>query len=388
MAVPLLALCLAVAGLLAALALAGPARAAEEPFTLEFDQSRVDAGFLGGLGLDVDGLSGPSSIEGTIDDDGRVKIPKDGFELPRIDVSTIAGSLTGFDLPVDIEGYMGIEQAATGNFDRSTGELEIDAKAGIWISLNPQQLLGALGGLGGALPPELSAITGLLGNNLTCGFSPMDVTFTTESTSLGTGQRFSKGLQGPGALTGEWSRLGPFAGKTRILVFDVCSLIRSQLPGLLSGLVGDIGGGVLGNIDLSSLLSGLDELDLGPSALTIRRTLDESPPTGKARLKMKVSPGRAKAKNGRPAIFRVKVKNVGTASASAVKVCRKAPEKAVKGTACRKLGTIPAGKAKKGSFKLRMTRKAKRSKYGVRFKVSSSDGTSGNRRAWLARSRR
>ncbi len=359
------------------------ARAADEPFSIKFDQSAIEAGLVGDLGFG--GLSGPSSIEGTIDEQGIVKIPKGGFQMPVIDVSTIARSLIGFDIPVDIEGYMGVEQDATGTFDRSTGRLEIDAKAGIWVSLDPQQLLGALGGLGAGLPSELGLITGLLGDNLTCGFSPMDVTFTTESTSLGSGERFTKGPEGPGALAGEWSRFGPFAGKTKILgLIDACTTIRSLLPGLLSGT----GGGALGGFDLDSLLSGLDELDLGPSSLTITRTLDESTPDGKAKLKMKVSPGLAKAVRGKAASYRVTVRNSGTAPASAVKVCSRVPKKAVRGTRCRKMDTIPSGGKKQARFKLRMTRMAKRTSYKVRFRMTATGGISRVRPARIAGKRR
>jgi hypothetical protein len=383
-----LRLCLLTGALmLLALVTAGSARAAEEPFTLQFDQSAIEAGPIGGL--DLEGLSGPSTIEGTIDEQGNIKIPKGKFKLPVLDVSTIAQSLIpGVELPVAIEGFMGIEQPATGTFDRQTGQMEITTKAGLWVSIDIQQVLAALDGLGVDISGSLGALgplIGLLGDDLTCGFSPMDVTFTTEATSLGEGERFSKGLKGPGALTAEWSQLGPFAGKTKVLVFDVCTLVRNALPGLLSG----IGGGALGGFDLGSLLAGLDDLDLGPSSLTITRTLDETPPppVDDPELKMTVAPKRlGSASSGTS--YRITVRNLGKSPASRTRLCAGASRKAVRGARCFRLGTIAPGKSKKATFKLRLKRNAPRSSYKVTFRMTAAGGISSVKPAWLVRGSR
>jgi len=368
--------------LLAAIA-AGPAGAAEKPFALQFDESSIEAGFVGDLGLDA--LSGPSSIEGTVDESGNIKIPKGKFQLPLLDASAIAQSLIGIDLPVEIKGFMSVEQPATGTYDSETGKMEIQTKAGLWITINPQQLLSLAGGAG----IDLGGIdiARLLGDELTCGFSPMDVTFTTESTSLGQGQRFTKGLDGPGGLSGEWSQLGPFAGKTKIFVIDVCSLIRSQLPTLISGLGG--GAGIdLGGFDIAGLLAGLDDLDLGPSALTITRTLDESPPPkADARLMMRVAAKRLGSPTAGTS-YRITVRNLGKSAASKARICAKAPSRAVLGSRCVRLGTIASGKSKRASFRLRLKRNAPRSAYRVTFRVRASGGISSVRTARLTRGSR
>lgn len=360
-----------VLGLLMALVVlaATPAGAAERPFKLEFNESQIDAGFAGGL--DLEALSGPSSIEGTIDDAGNIKIPKGKFLLPVIDASAISQSLAGIDLPVGIQGFMGIEQAATGTFNEDTGQMVIQTKAGLWLTVNVKQLLGSLGGLGVDLPPQISAITGLLGENLTCGFSPMNVTFTTETTSLGQGQRFTQGLAGPGALTAEWSQLGPFAGRTKILFLDPCTLIRGLLPSLISG----IGGNALGGIDIGALLAGLDDLDLGPSALTITRVVDVPVPPTPARLNMAL----AGKKFGPRAIagraYRVSVTNSGDEVATGTRICAKASARAVRGDRCIALGSIAPGKSKQASFRLSLARNAPRSAYRVSFRMTSSGST-------------
>lgn len=363
----LVALVVAVAALL--MLSAGSARAADQPFTLQFDQSTIDVGLLGALPIDE--LSGPSSIEGTIDENGNIKIPQGKFKMPVIDVSQALG---GIDLPIDIKGFMGIEQAATGTFDRSTGQMEIQTKAGLWITVNPQQLIGLLGDLGSSLPPELSLITAVLGNELTCGFSPMDVTFTTESTSLGTGQRFTKGLQGPGALSGEWSQFGPFAGKTRVFgLLDACSLIKNALPGLLSGLGG--GAGIdLGGLDIAGLLGNLDNLDLGDSGLTITRTVDESPVLTPAALKLTIGPKRKLVRPGKAASFRAVITNKGGTAARGVKVCAVAPKRKVRGGGCRALGNIGPGKAKAARFRLKLKPGKRNRSVKVKFAMRSSTG--------------
>jgi hypothetical protein len=335
-------------------------------------------------------LSGPSSVAGTIDENGNIKIPKDSFKMPVLDASTIAQSLIGIELPVEISAFMGVEQPATGTFDRDTGRMVIQTKAGIWVSINIQQLLGALDGLGIDISGQLGALgplVGLLGQNLTCGFSPMDVTFTTETTSLGSGERFTKGLEGPGALTGEWSQLGPFAGKTKILgLIDACTTIRGLLPGLISGIGGGTGGIDLGGLNLGELLNGLDTLDLGPSALTLTRTVDTSPPVARpARLQLRV---KARTTNSKRAnSYRATVRNAGGSTARRVRVCAVAPRRWVKGARCRSAGSLKAGSRKTVSFSLRLAPRAPRNKYRVSFVLRAPGAKAKVTRAWVSKRR-
>ena len=354
---------------------------ADEPFTLEFDRSSIESSLP--VILPVEELGGPSRIEGTIDDQGNLRIPKGDFTLPVLDVSGITQSLVGIDLPIEIEGYMGIEQAATGTYDRDTGQMEIQAKAGLWVSVNIQQALAGLGSLGVSLPPALGAITGLLGQNLTCGFAPMDVTFTTESTGLDQGQRFTKGLKGPGALTAEWSQLGPFAGKTKILGFvDACTTIRGLIPTLLSGLGGSAGID-LGGIPIAEILGQLDDLDLGPTGLTITRTLDESP--APAAVKLELARKVVKVKPGRTAVFRVRVANGGGTPSTEVRLCAQVP-RTVRGGGCRALGAIDPGKQKSSTFRLSAGKRTRSAK--VSFMVRSGSSVIDESSAWITRSRR
>lgn len=354
------------------------ARAEEQPFKIEFDKSEMQVGLLSQLPLDQ--VASTASIEGTIDENGNVKVPKDGFKLPTL----------GIEQPVKVSAFMGIEQDATGKYDAATGEMVLNTKAGIWLSVDVQALLQALGGFGVELPDGLDAITGLLGNDLTCGFAPMDVQFTTGKTSLGTGAPFAKGTLGPGALTGEWSKLGPFAGRTKALGFiDVCKLIKSQLPGLLEGALGESlpGGLDIGGLDLESLLANLDNLDLGPSSLTLTRSLDTSTPVTpgdpdstpkSAKLRLTVNPKKKKVKAGKKTVFTVKVKNSGTGAAEGVNVCIKSPgKKVLKGKLCRSLGTVMAGATQTRRIGVKV-RKGNKKKYKVGFEVRASNATRSN----------
>lgn len=315
--------------LIAALALPGQA-SANQPFRIDFDDNEIAIGPVGNLPLEE--ITSDASIEGTVDPQGRVTIPKAKFKLPVL----------GIDQPVKVRGYMGIEDDATGTWDPTTGRLEIQAKAGLWLSINISETLQALQGAGVTIPNlgPLQFIIGSIGD-LTCGFSPMDVTFTTESTDLGSGQRFARGLNGPGALTVNWSQLGPFAGKTKLLFLDVCTTIRGFAPTLISGLVGNsIPGLDIGGFDIAGLLENLDNVDLGPSSLTISRTVDQSIP---ASLALPPGPGTFRAKAGRTVKVPVRVTNPGEGPATGVNICPRLPKSSRTGGRCVRVGVVPPG---------------------------------------------
>jgi hypothetical protein len=382
---------LAAAVLLLAAIAAGPARAADKPFTIEFDESAVGIGLLPGIPLDQ---SSGASLEGRIDEAGNLTVPRAKFQLPVVDVGSALQGLPGLNLAVDIEGFMSIEQDATGTFNRATGELELQTKAGLWVSVNVQQLLAALQGLGidvgnvGGLPVNLGSL-----GNLTCGFSPMDVLFTTESTALVSGKRFTEGPAGPGSIVTQWTQLGPLSGRGSIPIFGSFSLPASVvcrlLPPLIeSALTSAIGGAIpgLGNVDLGFIFDNLDNVNLGPSSLTLTRTAP--PPAGKARLKTSVVRKRLRTAAGGRMAYRVTIRNTGGSATFGTRVCAQAPRKAVRGVRCIKLGSIAPGKAKRATFRLSLTRRARRSTYQVAFRARASGGISSVRKAWLTRGAR
>lgn len=368
--------------------------AADEPFKIEFDQSSIQIGLVGDLPLNA--IASGASLEGTIDETGNVTVPKGKFQLPEL----------GLDEPVKIRGYMGVESDATGTFNRATGQLELDAKAGIWLTvdvaavlelagLDIGDLIGDLGGIGGIG-------SGLINSqlrNLTCGFSPMDVHFTTETNSLAGGSRFIDGPTGTGAITAEWSQLGPFSGRTKILgLIDPCQLILDQLPGLLEGGLGGIGGDLggidLGDFDLAGLLSNLDNLDLGPSAIVLTRSQADLPadpvdpadpadpvnpgkpvkPRGSARLKLAVAPKKRRVRAGKATVFRTRVKNTGNATARNVRLCLTGPGRGILNRwRCVKFGQVKPGATKVRRIKVRVRRNAQRKTGGFRFSLKSAN---------------
>lgn len=365
--------------------LASPARsrAADQPFRINFDQSSTKVGLLSTLPLNVGDSVG--SLEGTIDDSGNVTIPKGNFQLP--DIGNVELPDLGVGDPIAIKVFMSVESDATGTFNATTGDLVLNAKAGVWVSVDLKALLSTLGTLGIDLGGVDSGIIGtVLGNvsDLTCGFSPMNVTFTTGETSQGKGAPFTKGPLGPGALTTEWSQLGPFAGKTKILgLIDACQAIKMYAPQLLEGALGGVlpEGLDLGGLDIGSLLDNLDNVNLGPSSLTLTRTLDENPivveppATGSPNLTLSVTPKKRKVKAGKKAEFTVKVKNSGDAAASGVKVCLKPSGPViVKGSSCRTLGSVMAGATQTRRFKVRL-KKSKKKSAKISFSLSASNTT-------------
>jgi len=354
------------------------AAAAESPFKIEFDASDIQVNVIKDLPLDA--LTTKASLEGTIDENGNVTIPKGGFTMPEL----------GITEPVSVKGFMGIEGPATGTYDAATGRLDLDTTAGLWVSVNVKQLIDAASGLGldlsGSLG-EFGPYIGLIGN-LTCGFSPMNLHFSTEPNSLATGQRFTTGPGGPGAISAEWSKLGPFAGRTKVLgLIDACQLLQDQLPTLLAGL----GGTELGGFDIGSLLgdidlSNLDDVDLGPSAITLTRTSIDPPDPGDpgepggpkptaAKLKLSVTPKNRRAKAGSKVRYRATVTNVGGTKASAVKVCIKAPKATARIKRCRDLGTVAPGASKVRRFDLKLKKGAARHSYRIGFETRSGTST-------------
>jgi hypothetical protein len=374
----------AIAGVLLVLAvaisvLAAPrAQAEDKPFEIAFDRHQVQIGVI--PDLPIGATSSGGSITGTVDENGNVTIPARNFVFP----------VYGISEPVSLSAYMATNKPVTGTWDEATGRLELDAETGIFLRVNVTQLLGALEGFGVSLGDlsGLGPILGLIGNNLSCGFSPIDVTFSTENER---GARFTRGTAGPGAISAEWSRLGSFAGQPGAGLSSLaCPMIKSMLPELLSGLGGSAGLPIdLGDLNLSSLLDNLDNLDLGPSSLTLTRSIDESrpvieePPIGEPvvktpKLKLSVTPKKRKVRAGRKVVFTAKVRNAGDGPAERVEVCLRAPgRKVLGGKRCRFLGKVPAGstRTRKVAVKVKRGQRKKRKAYKVAFELRAANAT-------------
>ena len=353
---------------------AGQSKAATEPFHVDFDQSDIQLGAIGDLPLEP--LTPGASIDGTITD-GAVTVPADKFKFPELGITD----------PVSVKGFMALEGPATGTFDSTTGQLDLDAQAGIYVTLDVKGLvtlleangvdLGTLlGGTGGTGGLGIGTIINLV-PTLTCGFAPMDVHFSTEGTSLAEGQRFNNGSpDGNGAISAEWGQLGKFTGKTKILGFlDACTTIKGLLPGLLGGLTSGTTLPIdLGSLDLASLLNNLDAVNLGPSGITLTRTLDTSVPVvdpdptpDPAALKLDVTPKKTTVRRGKGINYRVKVANTGDKPASGVNVCVVLPQKALAGKRCQAVGKLGGSSVETRRFKVKVKASAAKKSYKVRF---------------------
>ncbi len=251
-------------------------------------------------------------------------------------------------------------------FSEQSGDPHLAAQTGLWLrvdvsalldllGLDVNDLLGGLGGGSGTGGINVGSMIKPLLSNLTCGFSPMNVQFTTGSNSLSSGSPFLDGPAGHGAITTEWSQLGPFRGRTTILgLIDPCQLLLDFLPGLIEGGAGGaLPDGVdPGGLDLAALLANLDSLNPGPGSITLTRTLDSPvPPIARnPRLALTVNPKQRRVRVGSRVIYRVSVKNIGGGGSLNSRIC-------LTGFAfrqrCKGLGKIAAGKTKVRVFRTR-----------------------------------
>ncbi|MBK5231669.1 MAG: hypothetical protein JJE13_01625 [Thermoleophilia bacterium] len=130
----------------------------------------------------------------------------------------------------------------------------------------------------------------------------------------------------------------------------------------------------------------LDNVDLGPSGITLIRSADEIPkpdpdpvPVPEATsplLKLKISLRSRKAKAGKTIKYRAKVINSGSAEADGVAVCIKTPKKAVHAKkACQSFGAVAPTKAKVRTFKLRINRGVSGKRYKLSFRTKTSART-------------
>jgi hypothetical protein len=164
----------------------------------------------------------------------------------------------------------------------------------------------------------------------TCTADSGSQTYTTSNKTVYPGLAFpataSGAATGPGALSGGWPNVQ--------MTGSACPLVSSALN--------------------------------GPGGLWISK--DVNPP----KLKIAAAPTKATKTVGQSITIKVTVKDVGGVAARKVKVCESAPKavRRVRGTACRKIASLPAGTKKTMTFKVKGTHTGK-------FKVKFSAGATG-----------
>jgi hypothetical protein len=375
------------AGLFTALLLIGlaalptAAAAQSKPLNIDFETNRVKIGPVDPLPVPLRDAS--STIKGTVAPDGTVTVPRGGFRMP----------IYGIEDPVGIDFFMGVEKDATGTWDPETGRLELDTEAGIWASVEVRPLLDLLGELGVDVTETLGPLAGalVLIPKLTCGFSAVPVRFTTEETAIGSGRRFTDGLGGPGSLTVGWSRLGTFAARTKIPLvnLDPCLLIRDQIPSLLTGLIGEQLPIDLAGLDLASVLSNLDEVDLGPSSLTITRSANspeepmepEKPKSGivNKRLLLQIPRKPRSVRKGKATTVRAIVINRNREQVRGSRLCARTKGLSTGTRTCRQVGSIPASGKRRIRLELGVSRKARKGGHRIGFRVLAGGGLTSSR---------
>jgi PKD repeat protein/regulation of enolase protein 1 (concanavalin A-like superfamily) len=96
---------------------------------------------------------------------------------------------------------------------------------------------------------------------------------------------------------------------------------------------------------------------------------------GEPELALSVKPASKSVKQGKSATFTATVRNTGDANATGVKVCMKAPKKAVKpAKKCVNVGMLAAGAMEKPKFKVKAKRNAKPKAYTLKFKATGTGG--------------
>ncbi|MGA7397022.1 MAG: hypothetical protein WBW62_06185 [Solirubrobacterales bacterium] len=86
-------------------------------------------------------------------------------------------------------------------------------------------------------------------------------------------------------------------------------------------------------------------------------------------------PKTAKVKAGKKAKYAVRLDNIGTADATTVKVCAKAPARLARKKTCLKVGTVAASASKTVKLKIKTKKRYRKGAGTVKFAVSSSEAT-------------
>jgi hypothetical protein len=98
---------------------------------------------------------------------------------------------------------------------------------------------------------------------------------------------------------------------------------------------------------------------------------------GKAELgKLSVKPSAKKVKSGKKAKFKASVTNSGSAAATGVEICVKAPKKLVSGAKCQSVGSLDAGASASAKFNLKVAKGAKSGKKAKLKFSATGDGLS------------
>jgi CARDB len=308
-------------------AVSAGAAQAQDPLDFTFDEIRVNLGDNKGVALVDPAVDDPATLSGEIDPaTGDFTIPASGVDFP--------GKVLQIDppaapLPVDALIEITTDEPVTGNFDSTTGVLDVDTmNVAVRISVSPRGQTNPLGVCEVSPVPLPLQTTGEIVDD-TDPANP--VTYSASPFAPPAGE---------GAAVATWTSLPDVT-----VINDPTNLVCPAVSGLVAGPGGIWTSGFLGL------------------------------PPGAPELALSVSPRSKTVKQGKGATFTATVRNTGDADATGVKVCMKAPRKAVKPSMkCTNVGTLAAGELEKPRFAVRAKRNAKPRSYTLRFRATGTGG--------------
>ncbi len=314
-------------------AVSAGAAQAQEDIRFTFDEVRGNLGDAEGLALIDPAVDDPATMLGEFDPaTGDFTIPANGFDFPTKVIPSVVTDPIVADAHIDLTA----NDPITGNFDTATGVLDVDtmnvkATVSVFIGGTTTNPLGICGISPVSLPLQT---TGEIVDD--DGDPPTPVTYSAAPFAPPSGE---------GAGVATWASLPASTQDGGSLPGTVCPLV--------DGLVAGPGG---------IWTSGIVETgDLGP------------PPAPE--LALSVMPRSKTVKQGNGATFTATVRNTGDADATGVKVCMKAPRKAVKPSMkCTNVGMLAAGELEKPRFVVKAKRDAKPRSYTLRFTATGTGG--------------
>ena len=309
-----------------------------QPVDVDFNYAGIAvSASLGGLN---DLVLTPAAALGNVEMRGTYTSTTGDFVVPK------AGGLNFPDIAVDLgvalDAQIGLEEAATGNYNSATGAMTMNPKISLTLGVAD---LGAL--LGGSLG------SGPLG----CKVAPLDINLSTSGVWPASGNTFdsSSPIQN-GALAGAWTvkpnlvaTVGPQA---------TCDLIGSLLE-------------PVGGLWLAQSTSPVTYVaapdSLKPPPAVCAEGFTGEPPNcvadpvvlTPAKVAVQGKPKAVTIKRGKSGTVKVTVRNSGQVSATVVKVCGRISAKVAKAPKCVTLGTIAGGKSKTASLKIQTSKKSK-----------------------------
>jgi hypothetical protein len=385
-----------------------PASAAQaDSFNLDITDAVMDLGGLTGVKAIDSGLT-PPDPPATLDGDltgTAVNVPKAGFVFPPKNAEVSPGITAVINMEAN--------EDITGTFDSATGRLVLDANLKATVSIagsdcviSPIELQlssdnkdpylgveyatglsgpGAIGAKWDRLPPVVGGgFCGTVGGLVagpggiwmsqdiqtpkTCADEPNNVRCTGPDEPLTVAPRIVSGPETVTSSTSADITFAKSASETQEVRGFECSLDGEPFARCDSGSKSYTG---LSEGSHTFKVKAINDVSSSPEASVIWTV---AKPEGTAAFgKLSVKPASKRIKAGKKTTFTAKIKNVGDAAASGVKICVSAPKKLVSVKKCQNVGTLEAGKTTSAKFKVKVSKKAKkRKKVTLKFKASGA----------------